>query len=221
MKLKVFIGPKGSGKDTVAKLYPGLKGKIPFAGPLKEICSDVFGIPMHEWEDQDLKEEFFEVQINPGDIEAIVGLMDNYIHIPGGCLPDVCDMMYDHEGKVLRSRREILQYVGTEMIRSVSPDWHCRAAFSDAYLKDKFSHVDIRDGVFAVTDCRFLNELEYLKANHTCEFFYVVRPEAEERLAAATHQSETEIIEVFRAANPTVIENHGTLEDLKAEVAKL
>jgi hypothetical protein len=210
MKLKVFIGPQKSGKDTAAKLYPGIAGKIPFAGPLKQICASVFGFDVAEFEDQGLKAQEIYREIETNDIYALINGMMQYLpvyHHTG-----LFEHLRQFEGKEFSSRREILQFVATEMVRAYDPDWHCKAAFSC------FDDPD-NDRTWAVTDCRFLNEYEYLKKNHDCKFFYVERPEAEAQLAIATHQSEREIIEVRARAEAenflTIIRNDGNIQDLK------
>lgn len=210
MKLKVFIGPKGSGKDTAAKLYPGLAGKIPFAGPLKAICANVFGFDVEDFEDQSLKAQEIHRELETHTLQDLVAGMSEYIALAPWQQEELVDLFSKFEGKEFSSRREILQFIGTEMIRAYDPDWHCKAAFSQNFDASQ---------TWAVTDCRFLNEYEYLKKNHDCRFFYIERPEAEEALALATHQSEREIIEVRARAEAegllTVIRNDGSFQDLK------
>ena len=63
MKMIGFVGPKQSGKDTAADLLKKsgkARGKISFAGPLKELCSRVFNVPLRYFNDPELKEKPFE-----------------------------------------------------------------------------------------------------------------------------------------------------------------
>ena len=60
MRLVGFVGPKQAGKDTSADFLKELKkanGKIAFAGPLKQLCSEVFDIPANYFRQQELKEK--------------------------------------------------------------------------------------------------------------------------------------------------------------------
>lgn len=227
MKLLVFVGPKGSGKDASAKILKDSKvvgGNVSFAGPLKRICGEVFGLHHNMFNDPVLKEKPLATPVKV-TIKHLKKLRD--------LLPDFVSP-YDHhynlngipaslfENRIFKTPREILQIIGTDLIRDhILRDYHVLAAFGDhnmkllGYSKDK---------LYAVTDCRFVSEYEYLRENHECQFFYVERPEAEERLAAATHQSEREVIKVrnlIERDGGTLIQNTGTLEDLEAKLKAL
>lgn len=214
MKLTVFVGPKSSGKDTCASIIQemGAGPTIKFAGPLKDICTDVFQIPRRAFEDAAAKEQYGEYTIDPRAIGEIVQIMDWYIPLSYKEQRDALRSFANHVGTVLNTPRQVLQYVGTEMIRAVDFDWHCKAAFTT---------VDWRFGDSGVvTDCRFLNEYEYLVAHHAPEFYYVERPLAEAQLTAATHTSELEILRV-REKITNVIHNTGTKEDLTTLVQSI
>jgi hypothetical protein len=211
MKLVAYVGPKGSGKDScaaIAKEAGLVAGKIAFAGPLKQICSDVFRISLDVFEDAVKKED--ETRKRTLDIYHLNGIldgMDNYLPIKN--MEAAEGFISQFLGAELRSPRHILQFVGAEIIRSYDKDWHVKAAFSERAL-GIISPYD----VFAVTDCRFLNEYVYLRAKHDTAFHYVERPEAEERLSAATHVSELEIMDVRKRIHST-IHNTGTLDELR------
>lgn len=220
MKLKVFVGPKFSGKDTCAKILQNwgiTADKIPFAGPLKKICCGVWGPPLHTFEDAYFKELLQHFEMEVADIYDLFELSNRYV------TPESETAFLEHlkqfEGMEFISRRDLLQKVGTEILRSFDPGWHCKAAFSPQHLMEiKALPFKFERETFSVTDCRFINEYEYLKANHDCEFFYVERPEAEAALALATHQSELEIIKVKErliADGGTVIYNDAGLEELE------
>lgn len=218
MKLIGFVGPRGSGKDTcavIAKEAGIVAGKIPFAGPLKRICSEVFGIPLDTFEHPVWKEEPSTFILTEDVLAQIIACMDEYVPFAGIATFLKCAVeFHPHTDKVLSSPRHVLQYVGTEIIRAYQPDWHCRAAFSPLHLKQL--DVDM-GGTYAVTDCRFVNEHEFLSREHDAHFHYIHRPEAEAVLAYATHPSELEIFQV-RKLIPSTILNTGTLDELAAEV---
>lgn len=227
MKLLVFVGPKGSGKDASAKILKDAKsiqGNVSFAGPLKRICSEVFGLHLNMFNDPVLKEKPLATPITVtvkhlkklrDQLPAFVSPYDRHYNLNG--IP-----VSLFENQVFKTPREVLQIIGTDLIRDhVLQDYHVLAAFGDHNMKvSGFS----KTGLYAVTDCRFLSEYLYLKANHDCQFFYVERPEAEARLANATHQSELESIKVrdlLLAEGGTLIKNDGTLEELTAKVTGL
>ena len=217
MKIIAYIGPKNSGKDACAKaaIEAGLvEGVVKFAGPLKSICSDVFGIPLSVFEDMTKKEAKMEAVLNGNRLASILFRMHEYITLtPDKVLP-LEEHLMKHEDILLTSPRHILQYVGTEIIRAWDEDWHCKAAFSEEALPSPNPY-----STFAVTDCRFLNEYYYLKGRHDTEFHYVHRPEAEAILAEATHASELGLKEL-RLKIENTINNTGTLEELAEIVRK-
>lgn len=220
MKLIAYVGPKGSGKDTcalIAKQAGIVAGKIPFAGPLKRICSDVFGINASVFEHPVLKEEVSEYTLSVLTLNSIIAGMDLYIPMTFGQTMSAHTLFHKHFAKTLTSPRHILQYVGTEMIRSFAPDWHCRAAFSPLHLEQlNIVGVELAK-TYAVTDCRFMNEFEFLSNEHDTKFHYVLRPDAEAVLATATHPSELEIVSVRQHIFST-IDNSGCLQQLTDEV---
>jgi len=224
-----LVAPKGGGKDTVADILKDKKrshGKISFAGPLKRLCSEFFGIHINLFNDPILKEIPLKtpIQLDSRSLKKFRTecqlIVDSYTG-NGNQLyrPDTAPVS-GLEHKVLSTPREILQVLGTNFIRErIYKDWHVRAAFSDKELSKL-----TKSGTYCVTDIRFPNELEFLQEKFGSNFicYYVERPEAEERLAMATHESET-AVKVLRKLIPdtNVIKNDGTLEDLEELVNKL
>lgn len=233
MKFVGFVGPKGSGKDESAKILKDLrasKGKLSFAGPLKKICSEVFNIPIQMFNDPQHKES----EIFPGHGGAITLNRKHFRELKNKLVEYVSEM--DHtlgvwryktatasvaglEGREIKTYRQLLQVIGTDFIRDrVFEDWHVMAAFGDKVLDE------LVEGVYCITDTRFPNELAYLQNKFGEDFqcFYVERPEAEERLANATHASELNV-KVLREAlgEDAVIMNDGSKDDLKKSLKPL
>jgi hypothetical protein len=226
MKIASFTGPKGSGKDTSADILKELKiakGSISFAGPLKKICMEVFNLHHTLVSDPILKEKPLtsgEIIITPKILRKINQLMMEYLDPEEFFYSPNRASVVGLEGTPLRTPREILQIIGTEWIRNrIHPDWHLQAAFSSKTLEK----LD-QSGLYCVTDARFVNEYQFLANKFGEDFkgFYVERPEAEERLAQATHDSERKVLEV-RAVIPesNIILNDGSLEDLKKKLLAL
>lgn len=227
MKLLVLVGPKGSGKDASAKLLEQAKvipGNISFALPLKRICAEAFDVGAQLFHDVTLKERPFKtpITVNIKHLRAIrdglvayVSPHDHFYNI--NALPASSFL-----GRQFTTPREILQIIGTDLIRNhTRDDFHCLAAFSTHNLK--LIGVS-QQKTYAVTDCRFLSEYDYLKANHDCQFFYVERPEAEALLTQASHQSELEVLQVrerLLAEGGTLLLNTGSLQDLAKLLADI
>lgn len=67
-KIVAFAGAKESGKSTSAELFKSLVSvatqEVAFAGHLKTVCSEVFGIEMKYFLDTKLKESELENYVN-------------------------------------------------------------------------------------------------------------------------------------------------------------
>lgn len=221
MRIISFTGPKGSGKDSAAAILHDdghSRGKISFAGPMKEILSEVYRIPLATFESPDLKEKPFSEALIL-DVHRIQSIALRMLRL----LPET-EFEYTNglnfqavEKTRLTSPRHMLQYVGTEMIRNIiHPDWHVAAAFRQDVL-DKLP----KGCTFCVTDARFVNEYLWLSDRFEENFrgFYVERPKAESDLALATHPSELQVKEVRKLiADDDVLRNDRTLQDLRTEL---
>lgn len=127
-------GKAGSGKDTVGD-YLVREGiidiKIPLAKSLKELCSNIFTIPI---------ENFYEKKDDETHIKVSSWLCDN------------SQLSEDRIGTNLTCR-ELLQYFGTDVVRSFhSSTW------IDLFIQDSKKY----DTVIC-TDVRFIDEAEAIQ----------------------------------------------------------
>jgi hypothetical protein len=224
MKVIGITGPKNAGKDTVADFLKTLKkshGKVSFAGPLKELCCNVFDIKPEVLVDRGLKEKEFKAPIILTSRllrnvkKEMVKMLDPVKYnfsVEKGAINGI-------EHITVFSPRELLQVIGTNFIRNrIDDEWHVKAAFADERL-EKLGYE-----TFCVTDVRFVNEYQYLADKFGDDFlgFYVERPCAEEDLAEATHASELQVIEVKKLVpESNIILNDGSLDDLEKTASKL
>ena len=231
MKIIALVAPKAGGKDTVASILQELKKsntKISFAGPLKDICSKVFDIPLVMFNDPVFKEKPLKqpVKLTAKHLREIKNECvrrvdpqegDKYLYNPNKAT------IIGLEGRIINTPRELMQIIGTDFIRNrIYGEFHLRAAFDQIVLnklKDRYG----TNAVYCVTDLRFLNEYEYLKNKFKDDFicYYVERPEAEENLAKATHVSELEVLKIKALLGNSIIKNDGSLEDLTDKLKNL
>lgn len=186
-----LIGVAGSGKTTAANiiaehLNPCLM--VSFAGKLKRTCSKVFNVPLNDFEDRKAKEDLHE---------------DRYI-----LLSDIVNVFSEfgidaHNTKLLQmagtkynSNRELLQIVGTDILRAHDPDIHTKTIYP------------IDNMVLLVPDVRFANEAKYLD-DHKAYLVYIQNSNAESRVTKESHESEKEILEKTRKYATHVISNDG------------
>lgn len=204
-----FCGSKGSGKNTSADLVKelvtdGPVEELSFAGHLKTTCSKVFAIDMKFFTDPALKEVELEtyVVLAKETIEAVFKAFD------------VTDFTYDqhvrpHVGQVFDTPRQVLQYVGTEVLHPIDPLIHAKMT-----LKNKNPNA-----LTLITDLRFLQEFSFVKNIPGFQAVYVANDRAESFAGSDSHKSEKEL-QLFKH-ECIRLDNNGNLTDLRTSVIAL
>lgn len=181
-----FCGSKGAGKSTsyemFKKLFNGETEEIALAGHLKEVCSRVFNIDVKYFIDPSLKEVELDSYINVR-ADHIAKIFTEF---------NVSDDSYNydknirpHIGQVFETPRQILQYVGTEVLHPIDPLIHVKIALTKK-SKDKLT---------VVTDLRFVAEFEYFTETLDKSFtpVYVKNSKAELEASTDMHPSERQL----------------------------
>ena len=196
MAIIALSGYAGSGKDEVAKMIqeiqPDKDWQVKkFSGKLKQIASILTGIPEYKFEDQDFKN---------------TRLGNEWANRRGNHNP--------------MSVREFLQILGTESVRlALHRDAWVNALMVD--YKEKMGVDILDDGTmkvwhetepnWVITDCRFINEAIAVK-NRGGIIIRINRPGV---FPVNNHPSE---VDLDRWNFDMIINNDGTLEDLKTKV---
>ena len=161
-----FSGRKGSGKTELADVCSKYSYQvIYFADNLKDIickCLDISRDTLEKLKDKEMtfdlsnKTEYIakELQIDTKDI----GDLSSF-----------------------KSIREILQILGTDIIRRYNPNWHVNKTM--IHLEKN------KDTKFCIGDCRFLNEKKMIE-NLGGECWFIIRPN---QLNISNHISETQL----------------------------
>lgn len=168
-----FVGAAGCGKDTAARYVSAqhpLAYNLKFAGKLKDLTCLLFG-----WDrvrlDEDLEYKEAEAYWPSGEPVSTY---------PGGKMSRL-------HGKV-RTRREILQLIGTDMFR--------RELDKDIWLHAAAGSIPEGVPLVLATDIRFDNELEFLQdRGHRTHTVRLVRENATAGTEASSHVSELGIPE--------------------------
>lgn len=145
-------GKKASGKDTLANVLVKKHGftKISLADPLREMCCKVFDVPMEWFLDRDKKDSEM-----PSKIELDYKHLDNivdYVELKWGFtvtneMRAQMDLSY---GVELETPRDILKFVGTELLRK-----HLR---DDLWIVLALTRIKEIGQRVVVADVRFDNE---------------------------------------------------------------
>lgn len=139
-----FAGRCRSGKTELAKvcMEHGYQ-KLYFALPLKQLCADLMGKSIDEL--NTLKNNNTNIEFNL-HIDRCMKLATDS-GIPFNFIWEIC------EGKTIHTVRELLQFVGTDIIRKYNTDWHV----------NKIREMINPDLNYVIDDVRFPNEKKMIE----------------------------------------------------------
>ena len=210
MKLCIgLIGAKGAGKTSAFEAISEEDtsvGEVTLAKKLKDVCATVSGVPRghfdsHQFKESELGSPLF---LNSNIVTDIYASYDLTIDYDTHIRP--------HIGKILYTPRQIAQYVGTEVLRAVESDIHCRVAAEST-----------KTPIGVITDIRFPDEFEYFKG-HAKRFIpiYIKNTQAELTASGDTHASEQHLTALAKMS-PYSIENQRRkpLKDFQNKVKML
>lgn len=153
--------------------------KKSFADNLKRCCISVFGLSHDDVYDQELKAAPLRTPViyNRAINDSIFKWMSSSLGrevLPSSCIMDSL------LGRKLFTPRDILQFVGTDVMRSHVPDYHVITCLNNLISANNY----------VVCDVRFPNEATAIwESNGFC--VKIVRPQATKGLCNAGHLSET------------------------------
>lgn len=208
-----LAGKAGAGKDTVALLLHNNYGFSPlaFADNLKLLCRSVFKVNKKQCYDPEFKERKFAtpIKFTPEAIEKIC----TYAEVKNGFTvsEEQRFKMYKYVGelKTFKTPRELLQFIGTEILREIIDDeYHVKV------VKSKM----MEDQLYVITDARFENERT--KVNEwEGKTVYIERPSNKKDVGFKNHASENSLGQL--TDYDFVISNSGSIDDLALEVDRL
>lgn len=191
--LVAITGKAGSGKSELVKTF--LKeGYTPlkFASSLKDLVSMLLNVDR----------EFIE--LNKDNCSAYV---INYEVLASELDLRLADITAIRESNKFETIREILQFIGTDIIRKHVPTWHV-----DRLTKK------ITPGVnYCIDDLRFLNEADTI-SKHGGVIIRIVRDNRPTMAYGITHVSE---LEQDKIASDYTILNEGTITELEKKACTI
>lgn len=204
-----LVGFKESGKSTVFSVLHEVCGanEVMLAGLLKKTSADVFGLSVEQFDRQDLKEIPFVTPVVLTKEHIQEFLMKFNL-----CPVQSNEFFNKHVGALLKSPRHIAQYVGSDVLRSIDPDVHIKAAIKQ--MKN--------DSVNVVTDIRFKNEFEYFEREFDSDFVsvFIRRASKIPSNLAEAHVSERGILDIGDNCL-VLITNDKSKEDLLVKSKRL
>lgn len=133
----------------------------------------------------------------------------------GDLVKYVCKTFFDWDGQKDEKGRTLLQYVGTDKIRERRPDYWV------SFIGDMLKFFNGEWDYVLIPDCRFPNEVEYLKQKYfDVTHVRVVRENFESPLTEEqqNHPSETAL---DNYPPDILLINRGTLTDLRYAVSQV
>ena len=172
-----FAGRKRSGKGVLTEAVRSHLGYentevVTIASFLKELCCQLIGISTIE-ELNAIKDN--GTIINARMDDRWVDILLAATHIPRHIL-----MAEIIRKSVIYDVRELLQYIGTDIIRKYAPDWHVNQ------MKKKILTIPVEKTI-VVDDVRFPNELKAL-TGMGATIYFIARPSC---MDISNHSSET------------------------------
>ena len=191
-------GKKKSGKSEVSLI---LKNKgysvLSFAGKLKRSLANASNISEKDFYDNKKKEVLFDCELNTQSFMS-------YVYV---------DFKVSVENRILNTRpvtsiRDMMQYVGTDVLRSIEDQIHIRFFLEE--IKNTIGNIVIDDG-------RFLNELQAVKNEFPTDTISIYL-NSNKNIKTDSHLSENAVSE---KDFDFVIDNDSTIANLKEKVFNL
>jgi len=204
MEIVALAGKARSGKDTAASvLIDNGFNKLSFADELKRITAKVAGHDLEEYY-TDKKDESYEVPLvlTSDFFDSLTTEISFSFPVPYASFVAITNLA----GKTVGSHRELLQFVGTDVGRDlIDPEiWTTVFANKAEEL-----------GRVVTPDARFPNERKLVNQLGGTNIL-IKRPDNE--IVENSHSSENSLGE--EGEYDFIINNNGTIEDLRTEVIK-
>lgn len=154
-----FTGPKGCGKTTAANYIASEVGGtvLAFAEPLKKMCMEAFELTSGQVYTAQKDEELFPHKMfRAKELRRIVQYMERELDLvaPGHGFRWKKVPANEWPEKEFSTPRQILQWVGSELIHTIYEPFHCKM------LGSKIKG----EGLFLIDDLRYVLEYDYLKS---------------------------------------------------------
>lgn len=189
-----LAGRQRTGKGVLANMLSDNYGfvTVTIASALKELCCKILGCSMEELNQKKNAGEKISWKVGPETIKILSEELGGH----------ESELKKDLEDTEFETVRDMLQILGTNVIRRLDPDWH---------VKKLVENIRAVDGDVVVDDVRFPNERKAIESLGG-EVYYIIRPRM---IDVSNHASETSLS--YTEFEPDhIIINDGTIKDLEA-----
>lgn len=156
MTIISISGLAGAGKDTAADVLVSRYNfkKVSFADPLRELCAEVFSLPMSNFLDRDKKDaDILHIEMTYNHLDRMIEIVETDW---GFSIDDLArTSMEESFGKLFRTPRDILKTVGTLLRNYVR---------EDIFIVYGLASAAKLGGKVVFADVRFENEREALRS---------------------------------------------------------
>lgn len=183
-KIIGLAGRARGGKTTLANHLKEKYGAvvIPMALALKNMCADIMSVTIDELNERKANKEPFseaeQMKIRDGIIEKCSDITNDFAHFD----EIITGKLTDH-GDIV-DVRDLLQFVGTEIIRAYNPEWHVQQTIAAINALPE-------DSLVVIDDIRFPNEKEMVEKTLGGVCFFIIRPDMYSQIS--NHASETNL----------------------------
>lgn len=170
-----FAGRKRCGKGAITTYLSKEYGAtiVTVASPLKDLCCEMLNCSLEQLNyDKDNGTNQFSINVEHASV-----VLNKYFNMIS--TEDCRTMMI--EGNI-SSVRDLLQFVGTDIIRKHNPNWHVEQLIKNINA--------VEDGLVVIDDVRFPNERKAVE-DLGGTVFYIIRPDLS--IPISNHSSETSL----------------------------
>lgn len=195
----MIIGLSGrmrSGKSELTKLLikKGYKS-IYFAQPLKKMCMEWLNVPnINVFNEMKCTNEKLNILFD----KDACNYFAKRIEVPSEVIWNIVQKE-NINGVMIKNVRHLLQFLGTNIIRNINPDWH---------MEKIREYIQLHPADYVIEDVRFPNEKRMIEEMGG-DTWYIIRPDISN---VSNHLSEISLN--WQLFGNNVLFNDGTLEEL-------
>ena len=197
-----FAGRSRSGKDCICNklIEDENTALVSMAIPLKNMCCRIMDVDFDTL--NEMKDNGMPIKSKLSDDAISIISQETGISVD--------DVKKKANQRIIQNVRDLLQFVGTDIIRYYLPDWHVNRTF------ESIKELTAQGKKVVIDDVRFKNERRLIE-NHGGIVLYIIRPMLSN---ISNHPSEYEL-QWYNFIKSHILINSGTVDDLVSEFMEM